>query len=347
MRARSRCRRVCATAVALAIAASAVALIPGSPASATDNTSPRFDRDADSTGDFALIRPTSETAYTWFWMTSTSFAEDIFGNPNENDFPLVGDFDGDGIDDPAVYRSGSPSHWLVLLSTAPGATLDVPFGKEGDVPLTGDIDGDGRTDFVVWRPGSPSEWFVQTAVGTFGHVVFGDSDLNDDSPALGDMDGDGRADLLIRRAAAEETTAQTTTFHIRTATGNFPTPILFGEMDDVYVPGDYNNDAIGDIAVVRVVGGNYQWFFRLSDGTFQNLLFGSDDASDVLVQSDYDGDGYTDAAVWRPGNPGVLFIQPLQGGAAVQTPFGNASLDDWPLEFFFNCMQNLPTLCAP
>lgn len=342
--ARSMGRKMSATAVALAIAASA-AVLPGSPASATDTSSPRLDRNGDASSDFAVIRPTSATAFTWFWNNTTSFNNDEFGNPDENDSPLAGDFDRDGVNDPAVYRPGSPSRWIVLLSsTAFTTTLDVSFGDNAldDIPLTGDIDGDGRTDFVIWRPGSPSTWFVLSPAGGGGNVDFGDSEANDDSPALGDLDGDGRADLIIRRVGDDDTT----TFHVRTTAGGFADPIHFGDVDDVYVPGDYNGDGIGDVVVVRVVDGNFEWFFRLSDGTFQSLQFGSDDANDVLVQNDYDGNGLTDVAVWRPGNPGVLFVRPSPAGAVVETLFGNASLDDYPLGFWFNCWQNLPTLCS-
>jgi hypothetical protein len=335
-------RRLSATALALVIVAGAVALIPGSPANATDAGRPAFDRNGDGRSDFAVLRETSETAITWYWHNGTSFNEDVFGNPGA-DLPVVGDFDGDGINDPAVARFGaeettSPIRWIVLLSG--GGVLDVEFGETSDVPLTGDIDGDGRTDLVVWRPGSPSTWFVLSTTGGFGEVDFGDSGANADTPALGDVDGDGRTDIIIRRIGDDDTT----TFHIRTTTGGYPTPIHFGHKNDAYVSGDFNGDGIADIAVVREGDdGNYEWFVTFSNGTFLQFAFGSGDQNDVLVQNDYDGNGFTDIAVWRPGTPGTLFVFPMPFGVVTETAFGEAG--DLPLNFWFNCFQNLPTLC--
>lgn len=338
-------RRRSAATFAAAIVAGAVALMPGSPASATDNGRPAFDRNGDGRSDFALLRATSETAFTWFWISSSGFAENVFGDPTLNDVPVVGDFDGDGINDASVVRRGSPDHWFVQLSSSPGLVADVPFGDValGDVPLTGDIDGDGRTDFVVFRPGSPATWFARSATGLYGDVAFGDTIAHNDTPALGDLDGDGRTDIIIRRRGDDESTF----FHIRTARGGYPAAIHFGKMSDVYVPGDYNNDGIGDIAVVRQLPGshNYRWFIRLSDTAVQLFTFGDGDRGDVLAQNDYDGNGSTDVAVWRPGSSGRLFIQPVPSGAVAQTSFGQEG--DTPLSYWFNCFQNLPTLCAP
>src|SRR5688500_16245075 len=123
--ARSMRRRLPATAVALVMVAGAIALIPGSPANATDASRPGVDRNGDGRSDLGVLRETSETAFTWFWHNSTSFNQDVFGNPDANDIPQAGDFDGDGRNDPAVYRPGSPaSRWIVLLSGS-GTLVDV------------------------------------------------------------------------------------------------------------------------------------------------------------------------------------------------------------------------------
>ena len=319
--------------------------VPGSPATATDRGSPRFDRNADGRSDFALLRATTPDAFTWFWLSFPGFAEDVFGNPS-SDVPIVGDFDADGINDPAVVRRGSPNHWFVQLSGANGLVADVAFGDDalGDVPLTGDIDGDGRTDFVIFRPGSPATWFARSATGVYGNVAFGDTVGHNDTPALGDIDGDGRSDIIIRRKGDND---NSTFFHVRSARSGFLAPIHFGRIGDTYVPGDYNNDGVGEIAVVRTAAGSnrYRWFIRYSDTAVQTFTFGEKDRGDVLVQNDYDGNGYTDVAVWRPGDPGTLFIQPVPSGTVVQTSFGKEG--DAPLGFWFNCFQNLATICAP
>ena len=53
------------------------------------------------------------------------------------DFPLSGDFDGDGIYDYAMFRpSATPgmTKFLVRPSLAPATTLEVPAGQNGDYP---------------------------------------------------------------------------------------------------------------------------------------------------------------------------------------------------------------------
>jgi len=342
-------RRISATAVALVMVAGAIALIPGSPANATDRSIPRMDRNADGRGDFGLLRMTSATSYTTFWRNFSNFATDPpFGDPSLGDIPIAGDFDGDGINDPAVVRPGAAYQWVILLSTT-GFTVaeSTAFGSDNgggaandDVPLTGDIDGDGRTDFFVFRPGTPARWFVLSRAGGFGQVAFGDTGSvpNDDAPALGDLDGDGRSDLIIRRTAGNGSSF----FHIRFATGAFSS-VNFGNTADPYVAGDFDGDGIGDITVVQTLGnGDYLWVILRSLGGVVTFRFGNAGPGDVLVQNDYDGNGFTDIAVWRPGATGTLFIQPVPFGPVSAPPFG--TVGDIPLLQCFNGYQNLQSI---
>jgi len=71
---------------------------------------------------------------------------------------------------------------------------------------------------------------------------------------------------------------------------------------------DFYRDGQSDFVVVRNTGGgptgNVTWYFANSavDAT-SSLDFGM--ATDLFVPADYDGDGKTDAAVWRPGPSGT------------------------------------------
>jgi hypothetical protein len=56
--------------------------------------------------------------------------------------PLLGDWDGDGVDTPGWFKNGA---WRVVNEYEVGAsTYDFSFGMAGDLPIVGDWNGDGR-----------------------------------------------------------------------------------------------------------------------------------------------------------------------------------------------------------
>jgi hypothetical protein len=97
------------------------------------------------------------------------------------------DFDGDGIGDLAVFRSGS-GLWAIR-----GVTR-LYFGTSGDVPVPGNYSGLAPDQPAIFRPGS-GLWAVRGVT----RVYFGGSG---DEVIPGDYDGNGRYDFAIFRPAS-------------------------------------------------------------------------------------------------------------------------------------------------
>ena len=79
-----------------------------------------------------------------------------WGNPSTLDLPLVGDFNGDGKSDLAVYSLATGIFSLrATIQGADGYSLAaIQWGdpSTADVPVVGDFDGDGKTDIGVFTP---------------------------------------------------------------------------------------------------------------------------------------------------------------------------------------------------
>lgn len=260
------------------------------------------DINGDGRTDHVVVRAAGGAGSQLTWLNSINggspFASRDWGV--SGDQIIVGDYDGDGIDDETVFRPSNATFYIIQSATL---TMRIDqFGQTGDNPrIVGDYDGDGRDDLAVYRSGAQSVWYYKTSsAAVFDSVPWGQTG---DFPAPGDYDGDGKFDFVVQRP-----TSGAGVFWKKLSGGTLANE-QFGLASDGVVPGDYDGDGRTDIAVFRTTGGFYVWEFEPS-GTAGSTIV-SDTwgvPGDVTVQGDYDGDGRTDYAVWRPGSPATFFV---------------------------------------
>jgi protocatechuate 3,4-dioxygenase beta subunit len=240
--------------------------------------------------------------------------------------PLVGDFNGDGVDQVAIYVNGQ---WFVDLNSDgvwDEGDLWLRLGTELDRPVVGDWDGDGKTDIAIfgrqWErdpeailrdPGLPSpantrrREYVQSVSakkvdleqrrelrrGSQGEIradaidhVFRYGEAPD-TPVAGDWNGDGIDTVGVFRAGQ-----WTVDSNGDGRLTDLDDEIAFGQPGDVPIVGDWNGDGISNLGVIR----GDVWIIdsdgdrRITGNDLQiQIPKPSDDA--VPIVGDWNGDG--------------------------------------------------------
>ncbi len=166
-----------------------------------------------------------------------------FGVPA--DTPFLGDWDGDGVATPGLYR---PSDGIAYVRDS----LDTGFadrqwfmGNPGDIPLAGDWDGDGVDSFGVYRPSEGKVYLRNEQTTGFADVeyYFGNPG---DVPFSGDFDGDGVDTVGVYRVTEGKVFLGNTQ-----ATSAADAEFFFGNPGDQIVVGDWDANGTETVGVVR------------------------------------------------------------------------------------------------
>jgi uncharacterized delta-60 repeat protein len=264
----------------------------------------------------------------------------------------IGDFDGDGRADIAVFRPSNGT-WYVLRSSD-NQLQAAQFGISTDKPVASDYDGDGKTDIAVYRSGV---WYIlqssNNAFRAFQHGADGDvpkpmsfygteradlavfspnggwsvmSNPLDVSPNLGTaifaerfgQSGDLPVPGFYDNDSAEDFAVfrpSNGTWYVKPRFGNQMQSVQFGTAGDIPQPADFDGDRKSDTAVYRPSNGTW-YVLRSSDNQFQAAQFGI--SEDIPVARDFDGDGRADYAVFRPSSGMWYLLQTTKGFAAAK-----------------------------
>jgi calcineurin-like phosphoesterase family protein len=208
----------------------------------------------------------------------TGYADIGINYGQGGDYPISGDWNGDGVDTIGVYRNGS---FLLRNSNTVGfADLAFAFGKPGDQPIAGDWNGDGidtigvfdRNTFTFYLRNSNS---AGPAEAVFSLGIPGDIGI------VGDWNGDVKDTVGVFRPSNGVIFLKNTN-----QTGFADIAINYGQGGDKPVTGDWNNDGIDTIGVLR---GNTFLLRNSNTVGFADISFALGLLGDMPIAGNWDG----------------------------------------------------------
>jgi len=268
----------------------------------------------------------------------------------------VGDFDGDGKNDPAIYHE-SAGRWILALSGSGYALTDLGaawLGGSGYQAMTADYDGDGKADPAVYQA-STGTWLIKLSASGYGLATVSDFGGSGYTPLVADFDGDRKADPAIYLPAVPSAQpmqagqAAHGSWAVKLSGNNYLIAAMSNFGGAAYMPlaADYDGDRLADLAIYlpAVPSAQPMQAGQAATGTWQIKLSASGYGIAVVpdfggsgyntVAADFDGDGKADPAVQSP-TDGYWQIKLSASGYSLATlssfggsGYGNAYAGDY------------------
>ncbi len=131
------------------------------------------------------------------------------------------------------------------------------------------------------------------------------------------------ADLAVWRPPTDPN--QNGVYYILGGPGSTQVSFPWGAIGDIPVPGDFDGDGKTDFSIYRPSSGTW-WIVKSSDNSYYAVQFGAactpPNGCDKVAPADYDGDGKTDAAVYRPANGTWYMLLSGNGNSFYSQQFG-------------------------
>jgi hypothetical protein len=226
----------------------------------------------DTTG---VFRPSNGALYLKNSNT-TGFADVQINYGLGGDYPVVGDWDGNGTATIGIYRNGK--FYLRNSNTLGFADLVFAFGAPGDQPIAGDWNHDGVDTIGVYRNGLFLLRNSNNAGAAEMSFVLGNPG---DVGIAGDWNGDGFDTTGVFRPSNGALYLKNTN-----ATGFADIQINYGLPGDKPVVGDWDGDGDSTIGIYR----NGMFYLRNSNTIgFADLVFALGNPGDMPIAGNWDG----------------------------------------------------------